>query len=155
MENEEIVEVIEETTDPNEPEKVYTQEELDGILETERKKFDEKLAEAEKLAGMSVDEKADYKRELAEKSLIEREAAVAKRELMADANEKLSALGLPKQLAACLSYESAEACETSIKQVSEAFSIAVKEAVNERIMSNAPKFNYVSGSDAFLDGLGL
>lgn len=155
MENEEIVEITEETVEAAEPEKVYTQVELDEILEGERKRFDEKLAEAEKLAGMGESEKADYKRELAEKNLAEREAAVAKRELMADANEKLSALGLPKQLASCLSYESAEACETSIKQVSEAFSIAVREAVNERIMSNAPKFNYVSGSDAFLDGLGL
>ena len=144
-------------TEANVPaeEKLYTKQELDEILERERGALKEKLAETEKLARMDGAQQEKYRRELAEKELARREAAVARRELMADAGEQLAEAGLPKQLAACLCYESPELCEKSIKAVGEAFGEAVKLAVNERIRGNTPKYTAKSGSDAFLDGLGV
>ena len=136
-------------------EKLYTQAELDGALNAEREKFAAKLAETEKLAAMSEEKKAEYLRKQLERTLSEREAAVARRELMADAADKLGAAGLPKQLAECLDYSGREACELSLEKVSAAFENALTEAVTARLRGRTPKFAPTGVNDAFLDGLGL
>lgn len=136
-------------------EKLYSEKELKELIEKETTALKNKLDETEKLARMDAEEKVKYSREMAEKRLREREIAVAKRELMATAIEKLSEEDLPKGLAACLSYESEESCLESISAVSEAFREAVSEAVNRRLKGNAPKLISPTGKDAFLDGLGI
>lgn len=136
-------------------EKLYSEKELKELIEKETEALKNKLDETEKLARMDAEEKVKYSREMAEKRLREREIAVAKRELMATAIEKLSEADLPKGLAACLSYESEESCLESISAVSEAFREAVSEAVNRRLKGNAPKLISPTGKDAFLDGLGI
>lgn len=138
-----------------ESEKLYTQAELDAAIETERGRFAEKLAETEKLAAMSEEKKAEYLRGQLEKSLAEREAAVAKRELMADAVDRLSAAGLPRQLAECLNYSGREECAESLITVGKAFEEALTAAVTERFRGRTPKLASGGSNDAFLDGLGL
>ena len=136
--------------------RLYTQEQLDERLEIERKQFAEKLAEAEKLAAMPENDRSDYKRKMLEKELAEREAAVAKRELMADAVEKLESAGLPRQLAVCLDYSGKEQWQLSLETVCRTFQTAVSAAVNERMCGRIPKLSTSgTGSDAFLEGLGL
>ena len=129
-EKENISEVQPEKTSGEE--KLYSEKELKELIEKETEALKNKLDETEKLARMDAEEKVKYSREMAEKRLREREIAVAKRELMATAIEKLSEADLPKGLAACLSYESEESCLESISAVSEAFREAVSEAVNRR-----------------------
>lgn len=136
-------------------EKLYSEKELKELIGKETEELRNKLLETEKLARMDAEEKVKYSREMAEKRLREREIAVAKRELMATAIEKLSEADLPKGLSACLSYESEESCLESISAVSEAFREAVTEAVNRRLKGNAPKLISPTGKDAFLDGLGI
>lgn len=136
-------------------EKLYTQAELDELLKAERENAEKKLAEAKKLSEMSESDRAAYSRKLIDKELAEREAAVAKRELTADALDMLAEAGLPKQLAACLNYANRDECEASIEVVRTAFEGAVSAAVNERIRGRIPKFSPASTSDAFLDGLGM
>ena len=152
-EKENISEVQPEKTSGEE--KLYSEKELKELIEKETTALKNKLDETEKLARMDAEEKVKYSREMAEKRLREREIAVAKRELMATAIEKLSEEDLPKGLAACLSYESEESCLESISAVSEAFREAVSEAVNRRLKGNAPKLISPTGKDAFLDGLGI
>lgn len=152
-EKENISEVQPEKTSGEE--KLYSEKELKELIEKETTALKNKLDETEKLARMDAEEKVKYSREMAEKRLREREIAVAKRELMATAIEKLSEADLPKGLAACLSYESEESCLESISAVSEAFREAVSEAVNRRLKGNAPKLISPTGKDAFLDGLGI
>ena len=135
--------------------KLYTQSQLDELIETERGEFAKKLAEAEKLAAMSEAERSDYRRGQLDAELAEREAAVAKRELMADAYEMLEKAGLPKQLAVCLDYSDQKACERSFGTVSRAFESAVSSAVNERVRGKAPKLSAGGPADAFLAGLGV
>ncbi len=142
-------------TAAGQPEKTYTRAELDTLIEKERDMYEKKLAEAEKLASMSEDARLDYRRGLLDKELSEREAAVAKRELMADAAEKLEAAGLPKQLAACLNYSGTEECSRSLEAVGKAFEEAVAGAVNERLRGRVPKISASGAKDAFLDGLGV
>ena len=141
-----------ESTEASE-EKLYSERELNELLENGVSELRKKLAETEKLALM--EEKVRYRREMAEKELAQREAAVAKRELMAAAIEKLAEADLPKQLASCLCYDSEEECDRSILAVSEAFREAVAKAVNQRLKGNAPKLITGTDRDAFLDGLGI
>ena len=70
-------------------EKLYSERELNELLESRMSELRKKLAETEKLALMDAEEKVKYRREMAEKELAQREAAVAKRELMAAAIESL------------------------------------------------------------------
>ena len=135
--------------------KLYTEEELEKAIGAEREMFAKKLAEAEKLAAMSQSERDDHRREQLERSIAEREAAVARRELAAEAAEKLSAAGLPKQLAACLDYSGREECEKSLETVGRAFEESLTAAVNQRMRGIPPKFAPGGAKDAFLDGLGV
>lgn len=59
---------------------------------------DDKLSEAEKLAKMTKEEKAQYMQKKKEKELSDREAAVTRSELMAEAKNNLSDEGLPVEL---------------------------------------------------------
>ena len=136
-------------------EKLYSQAELDEFLKAQRELAEKKIAEVKKLAEMSEAERTAYSRELIGKELAEREAAVARRELAADALDMLAEAGLPKQLAACLNYANRDDCEASIAAVKTAFENAVSAAVNERIRGRIPKFSSANPTDAFLDGLGM
>ena len=104
---------------------------------------------------MSESGREDYRREQLERSIAERESAVAKRELAAEAADKLIAAGLPKQLAGCLNYAGREECAASLSAVRAAFESALTSAVNDRVRGYIPKRSAVSTNDAFLDGLGM
>lgn len=100
---------------------------------------DEKLSEAEKLAKMTKDEKAAYMTQKREKELADREAAITRRELQAEAKNTLTSKGLPIELADVLVYTDADACNASIEAVEKAFTAAVQAAVNEKLKGDAPK----------------
>lgn len=135
-----------------EDEKLFTKAQLDELLEKERSGYEEKLKEAEKLAQMDAQQKASYQKKQAEEALAKREAAVAKRELMANAMDKLAEYKLPKSLIACVNFSDSDECEKSIEGIREAFTVAVSEAVNDRIRGSAPKYAQNDARDAFLDG---
>ena len=99
---------------------------------------DDKVSEAEKLAKMTKDEKAQYLQQQKEKDLAKREAAVTRKELMAEAKNTLAEKKLPVSLAEVLNYADAEACNKSIEAVEKAFQEAVAAAVEERIKGDAP-----------------
>jgi len=100
---------------------------------------DEKLSEAEKLAKMTQAEKAQYMAQKREKELADREAAITRRELQAEAKNTLTGKGLPIELADVLVYTDADACNASIEAVEKAFTAAVQAAVNEKLKGDAPK----------------
>ncbi len=138
---------------PEAKEETFTKEQVEQLIAKERKESEVKIREAEKLAKMDSQQKASYELEQMKTALSEREAAVSKRELMAEAAEKLGKYKLPKSLVSCVNLSSAEECEKSIEGLKAAFSEAVSTAVNERIRGSAPRLSAVSGKDAFLDGL--
>lgn len=99
---------------------------------------DDKLSEAEKLAKMNKEEKAAYMQQKKEKELSDRESAVARKELMAEAKNTLAAKKLPAGLAEVLNYANAESCNKSIDAVEKAFQAAVEAAVQERLKGSEP-----------------
>ena len=68
---------------------------------------DENLSEAEKLAKMTKEEKAQYLQQKKEKELINREAEITRKELMAEAKNTLVEKKLPAGLADVLNYAEA------------------------------------------------
>lgn len=112
-------------------------------LETQKSKLevlmDEKATEAEKLAKMTKEEKAQYLYQKKEKELAVKEAAVTKRELMAEAKVTLSEKKLPLSLADVLTYTDADTCKSSIDAVEKAFQEAVEAAVDERLKGGKPQ----------------
>lgn len=99
---------------------------------------DDKLSEAEKLAKMNKEEKAQYFQEKKEKELSDREAAITRKELMAEAKNTLAEKKLPSELSEVLNYADADACSKSIAAVEKAFQKAVEDAVQERLKGGQP-----------------
>lgn len=99
---------------------------------------DDKLSEAEKLAKMNKEEKAAYMQQKKEKELSDRESAVARKELMAEAKNTLAEKKLPAGLTEVLNYTNAESCNKSIDAVEKAFQAAVEAAVQERLKGGEP-----------------
>lgn len=98
----------------------------------------DKLSEAEKLAKMTKEEKAQYMQQKKEKELSDREAAITRKELMAEAKNTLAGKNLPQELAEVLNYADAESCNKSIVAVEKAFQSAVQAAVEERLKGKDP-----------------
>lgn len=136
--------------------KTLTQAEVDAVVEKrlnqERKRFQQELeaqvTEAQKLAKMNAEEKAKYETKQKEKALAEREADITKRELTAQAKEKLADDKLPLSLATILDYTSAEACQSSLEAVKKAFEEAVTAAVDDRLRQDPPNAGGKNNSNA-------
>ena len=99
---------------------------------------DENLSEAEKLAKMTKEEKAQYLQQKKEKELINREAEITRKELMAEAKNTLVEKKLPAGLADVLNYADADSCRKSISAVEKAFHEAVETAVQDRLKGGKP-----------------
>lgn len=123
-------------------------------IETAREKWkalmDDKLSEAEKLAKMNKEEKAEYMRQKQEKELKDREAAITRRELMAEAKNTMAEKKLPVGLAEVLNYADADSCSKSIEAVEKAFQEAVQAAVEEKLKGGKPPKKATSADDEYL-----
>ncbi len=136
-------------------EKLLTQAEVDAMIDRRfakiQREHEKKLKEArdagftegEKRARMSEEERLRTDREAAEresaqreKALAERETAILRRELRADAMEKLAAKQLPTELAELADYTDADACEKSLETIEKAFRASVQAGIDERIRAS-------------------
>lgn len=121
--------------------KTFTQEELDKIVQgriaKERKSWEKQLeeqkTEAQKLESMSEKDKKKYQEEKRIKELDDREKAITKRELTAQAKVQLADKGIPTELAEILNFTDADSCKKSIEVVEKAFQTAVEKAVEEKL----------------------
>ena len=91
---------------------------------------DDKLSEAERLAKMTKEEKEQYQQQKKEKELSDREAAITRKELMAEAKNTLASDGLPQELAEVLNYTDADSCKKSMEKV--------ETAVEEKLKGGKP-----------------
>lgn len=118
------------------------QKAINTAVTNEQKKWqamtDDKLSEAEKLAKMTEEEKTKYLQQKREKNLTDREAAVTRKELMAEAKNTLASDNLPVELAEVLDYTDADSCMKSMEKVKNAFQKAVEAAVEEKLKGGKP-----------------
>ncbi len=104
------------------------------------KLHNDQLTEAQKLANMTEDEKRAYQDQKKEKELADREAAITKRELMAEAKNTLADKGLPTSFANLLDYTDADTVKKSIETLAGEWAPAIEGTVNERLKGGrAPK----------------
>lgn len=115
---------------------------VNKAIETAKSKWDalmdDKLTEAEKMAKMTKEEKAAYQQKKQEKELADREAAITRRELMAEAKNTLAEKNLPVDLAEVLNYADADSCKKSLETVEKAFQKAVQAGVEARLKGDKP-----------------
>lgn len=132
-----------------------TQADVDRIVAREKAKlqkgYDTRLAaaikEAEARARMTAEERAKADAEKAAHELAQREAAITRRELRAQALETLAAGGLPKELADTLNYTDADACAASLEAVKKAFTAAVAAGINDKLRQPPPKAGAAAGTE--------
>lgn len=119
------------------------QKAINTAVTNEQKKWqamtDDKLSEAEKLAKMTEEEKTKYLQQKREKDLTDREAAVTRKELMAEAKNTLASDNLPVELAEVLDYMDADSCMKSMEKVKSAFQKVVEAAVEEKLKGGKPQ----------------
>lgn len=115
---------------------------IETALEKQRSKYealmDDKLSEAEKLAKMTKEEKAEYQSRKREKELADREAAITRRELMAEVKNTLAEKKMPVKLAELLVYTDADACKKSMEALEAAWQDAVEAGVQEQLKGGTP-----------------
>ena len=104
-----------------------------------RRDYADYVYEAEKLAKMTEEEKTKYLQQKREKNLTDREAAVTRKELMAEAKNTLASDNLPVELAEVLDYTDADSCMKSMEKVKNAFQKAVEAAVEEKLKGGKPQ----------------
>lgn len=111
-----------------EPEKKYTDKDLDRII---AKKI---AAERKRMTKLFNDDQQ-------ESDLDKRERDVLRRELRADAKERLASEGLPVALADLINYSDKEESEKSLDEVTATFRAAVAQGVKDALKGNAPRVN--------------
>lgn len=99
----------------------------------------QKLEEANKLANMSAEERreAEYQEKI--KALEEREAKLARAELMTELTKQLSEKNLPVESADFLLGKDADATNQNLKSFEKMFNKAVSAQVAQQLGGNAPQ----------------
>ena len=133
---------VESNSGSEKHERTFTRAEIGKMLSAERSKWEAeqeaKENEAKKLAKMNADEKQKYQLDQREQELADREKAIARKELTAEAKTMLSERGLPVELVAVVDLSSAEAVTESVASIQKTWEDAVQKGVSERMKGSAP-----------------
>lgn len=142
------VETVEEQKVPAEPapqpqdEKKYTDADVNAIIDRKFAKWkseqEAKENEAKKLAKMNADEKQKYQLDQREQELADREKAIARKELTAEARAMLSERDLPVELVNVVDLTSAETVSQSVAVLQKSWEQAVQKGVQEKLKGGAP-----------------
>lgn len=123
-------------------ERTFTRAEIGKMLSAERSKWEAeqeaKENEAKKLAKMNADEKQKYQLDQREQELADREKAIVRKELTAEAKAMLSERDLPVELVNVVDLTSAETVSESITSIQKAWEESVQKGVSERMKGSAP-----------------
>jgi phage scaffold protein len=131
-----------DTVQEEKHERTFTRAEIGKMLSAERSKWEAeqeaKENEAKKLAKMNADEKKDYQLKQLEQELANREQAIARKELTAEAKTMISERGLPVELVAVVDLSNAEAVAESVASIQKTWEDAVQKGVSDRMKGSAP-----------------
>lgn len=133
-------------TEPkNEPEKKYTDEDVNKIIDRKfaewEKKQSKAKSEAEKLAGMNAEQKEKYENEQLKKQVEEllRKDALGKMAAVARGMLGEKNISVSDDLIEMLISDDAEKTKSSVDSFINAFQSAVEKAVKDALKGNTPK----------------
>lgn len=133
-------------TEPkNEPEKKYTDEDVNRIIDRKfaewEKKQSKAKSEAEKLAGMNAEQKEKYENEQLKKQVEEllRKDALGKMAAVARGMLGEKNISVSDDLIEMLISDDAEKTKSSVDSFINAFQAAVEKAVKDALKGNPPK----------------
>ena len=131
-----------DTVQEEKHERTFTRAEIGKMLSAERSKWEAeqeaKENEAKKLAKMNADEKQKYQLDQREQELADREKAIARKELTAEAKAMLSERDLPVELVNVVDLTSAETVSQSVAVLQKSWEQAVQKGVQEKLKGKAP-----------------
>ena len=131
-----------DTVQEEKHERTFTRAEIGKILSAERSKWEAeqeaKENEAKKLSKMNADEKQKYQLDQREQELADREKAIARKELTAEAKAMLSERDLPVELVNVVDLTSAETVSESVAVLQKSWEQAVQKGVQEKLKGKAP-----------------
>ncbi|MCI1161266.1 DUF4355 domain-containing protein [Staphylococcus aureus] len=153
-ENEEVENDVDEESESDQDEKTYTEEEFNKRLNDElsrrlkqkEKEKQDAVDEAKRLAKMNKDQIAEYEREQMEKELEQLRSEKQLNEMRSEARKMLSEAEVDSsdEVVSLVVTDTAEQTKLNV----EAFSNAVKKAVNEAVKVNARQ-SPLTGGDSF------
>lgn len=131
-----------DTVQEEKHERTFTRAEIGKMLSAERSKWEAeqeaKENEAKKLSKMNADEKQKYQLDQREQELADREKAIARKELTAEAKAMLSERDLPVELVNVVDLTSAETVSQSVAVLQKSWEQAVQKGVQEKLKGKAP-----------------
>lgn len=127
-------------------EKTYDQAYIDRLLADQKAAQDAAVKEALKVAGMDAKSKETYEKEQAEKRLAEREADIARRELLADAREVLKEKDVPAEFLEMLAGKDLKETKENADAFKIQFDRAVQAQVEKRLAGKTPSAGTGSGA---------
>lgn len=138
-------EKVETKAEPKEPEKKYTDADVDKIVQDrlarEQKKREKEVAEAEKLAKMNEKERYDYEVSELKKELDALKAEKSRSEMMTTARQMLSndGLNVSDALIGVLVTADAEQTNEAVKSFSKLLKAEVDKEVKAQLAGGNPK----------------
>lgn len=131
-----------DTVQEEKHERTFTRAEIGKMLSAERSKWEAeqeaKENEAKKLSKMNADEKQKYQLDQREQELADREKAIARKELTAEAKAMLSERDLPVELVNVVDLTSADTVSQSVAVLQKSWEQAVQKGVQEKLKGKAP-----------------
>lgn len=147
--------------------KVYNQDEVNALLQTETDKrvqqaledfktkelpnlLNKEKQESEKLAAMSAEQKAEHELKQREESLRQREEEVTREKLKIEAHKILAEKNLPIDFLKFIPCDNAEICNDTIKIIEEVYPQSVQrgieDGIKERLKGNPPKAGIINSA---------
>ena len=137
--------------EPQKKERLFTQEELNDIVEKrlskEKSKWKNEVDQAKRLAEMSAEERAKEEFKI-EKAEFERQRAEFERErLLLQTQKELSAKNVPVEFASMLVKDDAESTKEAIDNFAELYNQSVEKGVSNKLKGRPPKTKQTQNSD--------
>ena len=126
-------------TPAGEPEKTFTQADLDAAVKKAQKEWESRAAEEKRLAGLSPEEKAKEEQKQKDEKIAELQSQILAGQLKQEAIHALTKDGYPPNLADLLDYSSKEGMETSLKNVVTMYKNSLEEGIKKQLKGKVPE----------------
>ena len=132
-------------------EKLFTQEEVNSIIEKrlskEKNKWKNEVDQAKRLAEMSAEERAKEEFRIKQQQFEEEKAAFEKEKLFVQTQKELSAKNVPIEFAQMLVRDDAESTKEAIDSFAELYAQSVEKGVSNKLKGRPPKTKQTPNND--------